>query len=122
MPSGGQAELGAGYVDQQSDIKLSLTTGTDFILDWLRHEFGLEKPGQALARPHLLEADKFVAALRKALPKSRRFSAADIARLKQEHEMTLGPVRTVANEGLPWSAASPIWSTPHLASRRRRFN
>ena len=35
------------------------------ILDWLRHEFGLEKPGQALARPHLLDADGLVAAMRR---------------------------------------------------------
>ena len=70
------------------------------ILDWLHHEFGLEKPGQALAQPHLLDADGFVAAIRKGLPKSRRFSAADIARLKQEHDTTLGPALAAADEAL----------------------
>jgi hypothetical protein len=82
--------------------QLRETTGNDVrtILDWLRHEFGLEKPGQALAQPHLLDADAFVAALSKALPRSRKFSAADIARLKQEHATTLGPARAAAGEAL----------------------
>lgn len=80
----------------------------------------MEKPGQALAQPHLLDADGFVAALRQALPKSRRFPAADVTRLKQERTTTLGPGRAAADEGSPWSAASPTSSTPPTASRRRR--
>jgi TaqI-like C-terminal specificity domain len=78
----------------------SVAMAANTIFDWLRHEFGLEKPVQALAQPHLLDADGFVAALRKALLKSRKFSAADIARLKQEHETTLGPARAAAGEAL----------------------
>jgi hypothetical protein len=80
--------------------KRSIGSADLTILDWLRHEFGLEKPGHMLAQPHLLDSDGFVAALRKALPKSRRFSAADIARLKQEHATTLGPARAAADEAL----------------------
>ncbi len=82
--------------------KLTNLQGTSItsILDWLRHEFGLEKPGQTLAQPHLLDADGFVAAIRKALPKSRKLSAADIARLKQEHATTLGPAKTATAEAL----------------------
>jgi hypothetical protein len=83
----------SGRISKAADAAFS-------ILDWLRHEFGLERPGQALAQPHLLDADGFVAALRKALPKSRRFSSADIARLKQEHATTLGPARAAADEAL----------------------
>lgn len=73
---------------------------TGGILDWLRHEFGLEKPGQALAALEKLDAHAFVDAVRKALPKSRKLSAADIARLKQEHADTIEPARRAANESL----------------------
>jgi hypothetical protein len=66
------------------------------ILDWLRHEFGLEKPGTALLTTHLLDADGFAAAAHKVLPKSRKLSAADFARLKQEHADTIEPARTAA--------------------------
>lgn len=66
--------------------------------DWLRHEFGLERIGRALAEPHRLDADGFVAAVRAALPKSRKLSAAEIARLKQEYADTLVPARDAAAE------------------------
>jgi hypothetical protein len=39
-------------------------------------------------------------ALRKAVPKSCKFSAADVARLKQEHATTLAPARAAADEAL----------------------
>jgi len=70
------------------------------LLDWLRHEFSLEKPGGALAQPHDLDADAFVAAVRKALPRSKKLSAAEIARLKQEHRVTVEPARGAAREAL----------------------
>jgi hypothetical protein len=66
------------------------------IQDWLRHEFGLAKPTRALAEPHTLNADAFVAAVRAALPKSRKWSAAEIAWLKQEHAATLAPAGVAA--------------------------
>jgi hypothetical protein len=66
------------------------------ILDWLHHEFGLDKPGRALAAPHRLDADGFVAAVRAALPKKRKLTAADIARLKAEHRETVEPARAAA--------------------------
>ncbi|MDP3319986.1 MAG: hypothetical protein Q8S58_12735, partial [Bosea sp. (in: a-proteobacteria)] len=70
------------------------------IHDWLHHEFGLDKPGAALAQPHRLDADGFAAAVRKALPKARRLTAADIQRLKDEHRETVEPARRAADEAL----------------------
>ena len=64
--------------------------------DWLGHEFGLAKSGRALAMPHRLHADGFVTAVRTALPKSRKWSAAEIARLKDEYTATLVPARNAA--------------------------
>ena len=68
------------------------------IVDWLRHEFGLEKPGRALAKSHRLDTDSFVASVRAALPKSRKWSAAELARLKHEYTDTLVPARNAAAE------------------------
>ena len=48
--------------------------------------------------PHALDADGFVTAVRAALPKSRKWSAAEIARLKQEYADTLIPARAAAAE------------------------
>jgi hypothetical protein len=61
--------------------------------DWLRHEFGLERPSRALAEPHKLDADGFVSAVRAALPTARKWSAAEVTRLKQEYTATLTPAR-----------------------------
>ena len=52
-------------VERLVDATRSIATTATTILDWLHHEFGLEKPGQTLAQPHLLDADGLVAALRK---------------------------------------------------------
>jgi hypothetical protein len=85
--------------------------------DWLRQEFGLDKPGRALVKPHQLDADGFVAAVRAALPRGRARSAAEIARLKQEYTDTLIPARDAASEFFPSNANSPTSSTPPTASR-----
>jgi len=100
QPSAETASATDRMVEQQVDIKKLVTISTATIQDWLRHEFGLDKPGNALARPHALDADGFAAAVRKALPKSRKLSAADIARLKQEHADTLIPAARAASEAL----------------------
>ena len=81
------------------------------IQDWLRLEFGLEKPGTALGKPHLLDADAFIAAVRKALPKRQRLSAAGIQRLKQEHADTVQPARDAATQALALNTSSPTSST-----------
>lgn len=70
----------------------------NILLDWLHHEFGLDKPGRALAEPQRLDADGFVAAVRAALPRARKLSAADIARLKAEYAETVAPARAAAAE------------------------
>jgi hypothetical protein len=68
-------------------------------IDWLRIEFGVDKLG-ALAAPHTLEVDDFIAAVRKALPKPRKLSTAEIARVRQEYTTTIGPARGAAAEAL----------------------
>ncbi len=87
-------------VERLVAITQQIGTANTVVLDWLRHEFGLEKPGNVLAQPHALDADGFAAAVRKALPRARKLSAADIGRLKQEHRDTLEPAARAAGEAL----------------------
>lgn len=93
----GQAADPIDAIVRHTDKSFAISTA---IHDWLRHEFGLDKPGAALAQPHRLDADGFAAAVRKALPKARRLSAADIQRLKDEHRETVEPARRAADEAL----------------------
>ena len=73
-------------------VRIATTT----VHDWLHHEFGLDKAGRKLPEPHKLDADGFVTAVRAALWKGRKWSAAEIARLKQEYADTLIPARDAA--------------------------
>jgi phage terminase small subunit len=86
----------ADLVEKTKSIQLT----TSAIQDWLRLEFGLEKLGTTLGTPHLLDADAFISAVRKVLPKSKKLSAADIQRLKQEHLDTIQPARDAATQAL----------------------
>jgi hypothetical protein len=90
----------SGHVDRVVQCVRSAGAASASILDWLRVEFGLGKPGEALSQPHTLDADAFASAVRKALPKSHKLSAADFARLKQEHAATVEPARRAAAEAL----------------------
>ncbi|QCI67216.1 Eco57I restriction-modification methylase domain-containing protein [Phreatobacter stygius] len=68
------------------------------LMDWLRVEFGLDRPGRQLAEAHRLDADAFVAVVRAALPKRQKLSAADVARLRGEWIDTVAPARAAADE------------------------
>jgi len=93
-----QSEIATNFLDGLSSRTATCQQGAIAILDWLRHEFDLEKPGNILSKPQDLDADAFAAAVRKALPRSRKLSAADIQRLKEEHRQTVEPSRIAAAE------------------------
>jgi Eco57I restriction-modification methylase len=76
--------------------KHQIDAGITAIRDWLHHEFGVSISGRAFERPQSLDGDGFVAAARAALPKARKWSAGEIARLKQEYTDTLMPAREAA--------------------------
>jgi hypothetical protein len=67
-------------------------------LDWLRHEFGLERSSRALSASYTLDSDGFVAAVRASLPKSRKWTAAEVAQLRKEYTTTIEPARKAAAE------------------------
>lgn len=66
------------------------------VLDWLRSEFGVEKPTQKLQGVAALDADTFAAEVKKAGKKG--LGVADLKRLKDEHAKSVAPLRTLARE------------------------
>jgi Eco57I restriction-modification methylase/TaqI-like C-terminal specificity domain len=88
-------QIEAATSDIASPIQ-TVGTSTDSILTWLQHEFGLQKAGRSLTEAYQLDADGFVTAVCAALPKSKKWSAAEIARLKQEYADTVVPAGNAA--------------------------
>jgi hypothetical protein len=68
------------------------------LIDWYRAEHGIEKPGRALADPFGLDADGFVAALRKARGARRALSPAGVAAARAAWGETVAPVRARLRE------------------------
>lgn len=63
-------------------------------LDWLRVEFGVEKPGQKLEAFAALEADAFVEEVRKRRPKGEgRLTPASLRDLRSGYEEGAAPIR-----------------------------
>jgi Eco57I restriction-modification methylase len=85
-------------INRLAHAKATLRKIIGTIHDWLHHEFDLDRPTRILEEPHKLDVDGFVMAVRAALPKTRKWSAAQIARLKQEYAYTLIPARDAASD------------------------
>ena len=85
-------------VSQIRDRKALIDQADHSMKDWLRYEIGLQTSIGGLSEPHVLDVEQFVAAIRKALPRSRKLSAADIGRIKTEHAATLGPARIAMSD------------------------
>jgi hypothetical protein len=88
----------AKHVDNLVAKSKSLTTAANSTLDWLHHEFEITKPGRVLSDPTRLDADQFIAAVRDAVPKKHKLSAASLAELRREHAATIEPARLLRAE------------------------
>lgn len=80
--------------------KVNLELGKD-LLDWLRLEMGIEKPSQRLEAMEELDAEAFVAELKKLRGKNK-LSVADLKRLREEHTAHILPMQTRAAEAQNW--------------------
>ncbi|HEY8506050.1 MAG TPA: TaqI-like C-terminal specificity domain-containing protein, partial [Gemmataceae bacterium] len=69
-------------------------------LDWLRVEFGVEKPTQRLQDLVALDADGLIREVKKARGRSRPLSVVDVKRLREEHVRSIAPVQALAAETL----------------------
>lgn len=68
------------------------------LLDWLRVEHDVEKPGRRLEAPFDLGSDELVAEVRKRRGK-KGLSAAALKSLREEHAITVEPMRRRLAEG-----------------------
>jgi hypothetical protein len=70
------------------------------VLDWLRVEYDIEKPGQKLESLVDLDTDAFVAEVKKRRGKKQPLTAATLAALREEHARTIAPARLLAIEAV----------------------
>jgi type I restriction-modification system DNA methylase subunit len=68
------------------------------MLDWLRLEFGIDKPSQKLQDVARLDVEALATELKKARGRSKPLSVAEVKRLKQEHANSVVPLQTLADE------------------------
>lgn len=70
------------------------------LLDWLKVEYGIDKPSQKLQDPIALESDALVAEVKKLRGKTNPFTAAALKALRDEDGRSLTPARVLAVETL----------------------
>jgi methylase of polypeptide subunit release factors len=70
------------------------------LLDWLRVEYGIEKPGNKLQAITTLDSDTFVAEVKRIRGAKQPLTAAGLQALRQEYTTTIEPARTLASEAL----------------------
>jgi hypothetical protein len=96
-------------------ITRSCQETTRTVLDWLKVEFEIAKPTLKLQSPGALNADAFIAEVRKARGRSRPLTAAGLKTLRDEHARTLAPCATPLPKPCPWNRSSATSSTPPTA-------
>lgn len=70
--------------------------GRRALLDWLRLEFGIDKPSQKLQDAARLDADGFCAEVKKARGRKKPLSVTELKRLREEHAAGVVPLQTLA--------------------------
>jgi hypothetical protein len=93
-PPGPRAEAAAPFVDALCAVHTEAHAARRALLGWYRTEWGLEKIPDTLKDPFGLDDAAFAAALRKALPRSRRLTAAATSAITAEHAATVAPIAT----------------------------
>ncbi len=86
------------YVRRLIDNKTEQLEGRSGFLDWLRLEFGIDKPSQKLQDMARLDGNGLAAEVKKARGRSKPLSVADVNRLKAEHAGTVVPLQELATE------------------------
>ena len=80
------------------DITKARQEAGGMLLDWLRMEYDLEKPGKKLQNPFDLDSDAFVNEVKKRRGRSRTLTAAGLRALRDEYTSTIEPMRRKLNE------------------------
>ena len=70
------------------------------VLDWLRVEYAIEKPGNKLQCLTGLDSDSFVAEVKRIRGRKLPLTAAGLSALREEYTRTIEPARALATEAL----------------------
>ena len=97
-PTDEQREAAVADVGRLRALAGERQQSTQTVLDWLRHEFGVEKASQKLQTLVALGPDDLIAEVKKARGRTRPLSVADVKRLKDEHTKNVVPLRALADE------------------------
>ena len=73
---------------------------TEHLTDWLRVEYGIEKPSNKLLALTELDSNTWVSAVKRIRGKKQPLSSAGLHALRDEYTRTLEPVRALAAEAL----------------------
>lgn len=89
-----------GLVAQLIEIAAARQRATADLHDWLRVEFGIEKPGQKLGAPQAIGVDDFVAEVKKRRSGKSKVSSAELRRLRDEYQTVILPMQGEAQRSL----------------------
>jgi len=98
-PDGLREETETAVLKLASDAEMNHTV-THEMLDWLRMEFDVEKPGLKLKDFSSLTADEFVAEIKKRMPKGKPLSPTDLSHLRGEYANYAPPMQARRAEAL----------------------
>ena len=79
--------------------------GRRAVLDWLKVEFGIDKPSLKLQDVAALDAATLAAEVKKARGKKKPLSVAQVKALKDEHARSVGPAANAGRGGAGGRAA-----------------
>lgn len=97
-PNDGQRAEVEAAVGRLIAIAGERQAGTWDVLDWLRTEFGVAKPSQKLQAVADLDADAFVAEVKKGRPKGAALSSSGLKQLRDEYATSVEPLRRLVRE------------------------
>jgi len=100
-PSAQQRSRGESLVQKLISFTDENQQGKSAFFDWLRLEMGIEKPSQRLEAMEELDAEGFVAEVKKLRGKNK-LSVADLKRLREQHTAHILPMQTRAAEVQNW--------------------
>lgn len=87
-------------VSRMIELTRKLDSMTRTVLDWLRVEYAIEKPGNKLQALTDLDSDRFVAEVKRIRGRKLPLTAAGLQALRTEYTRTIEPARTLAAEAL----------------------
>ena len=105
QPTPEQRSQGDEVVRRLIEITASQQQTQRTLLDWLRVEYAIEKPGNKLQALAELDSDTLVTEVKRIRGKKQPLTAACVQGLRQEYTRTIAPARALAAETLKLECA-----------------